>query len=101
VTLHPNDVIVTDEYQNTTAKGVVAVGDIDGRAALTPVAIRAGRTVAERLFNNRPELKVDYTNIPSVVFSHPPIGSVGLSEEDAIKVHGEGKAFPTKMFRMF
>lgn len=89
VELHPNKVVKTDEYQNTTAKNVYAVGDIDGRAALTPVAIRAGRTVAERVFNNRPGLKVDYTNIPSVIFSHPPIGSVGLSEEKAIQIHGE------------
>lgn len=89
VELYPNKVIKTDEYQNTTADGVYAVGDVDGRIALTPVAIRAGRTIAERLFNNRPGLKVDYSNVPSVIFSHPPIGSVGLSEEAAIETYGK------------
>lgn len=89
IKLNPNKVIETDEYQNTSVKGVYAVGDVDGRIALTPVAIRAGRTVAERIFNNRTDLKVDFTNIPSVIFSHPPIGSVGLSEEEAKKVHGK------------
>jgi len=88
VTLRPNKVIDTDEYQNTTAKGVYAVGDVDGKVALTPVAIRAGRTVAERVFNNRTDLKVDFTNIPSVIFSHPPIGSVGLSEDKAKEIYG-------------
>lgn len=97
MTLRPNKTIITDEYQNTTAKGVVALGDVDGRISLTPVAVRAGRVVAERLFNNRPNLKVDYTNIPSVIFSHPPIGSVGLSEEKAIEVHGKGKIYLTSL----
>ena len=88
VTIGTNDVVITDEYNNTTADGVYAVGDVDGRIALTPVAIRAGRTLSERIFNNRPGLKVDYTNVPSVIFSHPPIGSVGLSEEKAVEIHG-------------
>lgn len=88
VKLNERRVIITDEYQNTTADGVYAVGDVDGRIALTPVAIRAGRTVSERIFNNRPGLKVNYENIPSVIFSHPPIGSVGLSEEAAREKYG-------------
>ena len=81
--------IQVDDFENTTAQGVHAVGDVNGKIALTPVAIRAGRTLAERLFNNRPTIKMDYENIPSVIFSHPPIGSVGLSEEKAIMRYGK------------
>ena len=83
-----NGIIKVDEYENTTANGVYAIGDVGGNTALTPVAIRSGRTLAERLFNNRPGLKVDYSYIPSVIFSHPPIGSIGLSEEQAIETYG-------------
>ena len=55
---------------------------------LTPVAIAAGRRLSERLFNNKPNEKLNYDNIPTVIFSHPPIGTVGLSEEDAIATYG-------------
>jgi glutathione reductase (NADPH) len=51
---------------------------------LTPVAIRAGRIVSERIFNGRTNLKMSYDNIATVIFSHPPIGTVGIKEEDAI-----------------
>ena len=81
--------IRTDKYQNTNVKGVYAVGDIVGEAQLTPVAIKAGRLLAERLFN--PEMAnacMDYSQIPTIVFSHPPIGSLGLTEEEAIKQYG-------------
>jgi glutathione reductase (NADPH) len=64
-------------------QGIYAIGDITGKMPLTPVAIAAGRKLAERLFGNKPDSKVDYHNIPSVVFSHPPIGTVGLSEAEA------------------
>jgi len=76
-------VIPVDEYENTNVKGIYAIGDITGKMPLTPVAIKAGRQLARRLFNNNAESKVDYDNIPSVVFSHPPIGSVGLTEAEA------------------
>lgn len=66
-----------------------AIGDVTGCAALTPVAIRSGRMLSERLFNGKPSLKMRYQNIPTVIFSHPPIGTVGLSEEDAKKKYGE------------
>lgn len=82
------DTIKVDEFENTNVKGVYAVGDVNGKIALTPVAIRAGRCLAERLFNGKTTLKVDYENIPSVIFSHPPIGSVGLSEDKAIQKYG-------------
>jgi len=81
--------IVTDGFQDTSAAGVYAVGDVTGRAALTPVAIAAGRRLADRLFGGQPQARLDYENIPSVVFSHPPIGTVGLSEQEALERHGE------------
>lgn len=75
--------VTTDQYQNTSAEGVYAVGDVTPRAQLTPVAIAAGRRLSERLFNNKPESRLDYSNIPTVIFSHPPIGTVGLTELEA------------------
>ncbi|KAL0973594.1 hypothetical protein UPYG_G00206750 [Umbra pygmaea] len=81
--------IIVDEFQNTTRKGIYAVGDVCGKALLTPVAIAAGRKLAHRLFEGKKDAKIDYTNIPSVVFSHPPIGTVGLTEDEAIKSWGK------------
>lgn len=81
--------IVVDEYQNTTVSGVYAIGDVTNQITLTPVAIRAGRILSERIFNGRTNLKMDYNNVATVVFSHPNIGTVGLSERDAKAQHGE------------
>lgn len=82
--------IRTDEFQNTHVKGIYAVGDITGEAQLTPVAIKAGRLLAERLFNSQiPNVKMDYSLIPTVVFSHPTIGTMGLTEEEAVEMHGK------------
>ena len=80
---------MVDEYQNTSVYGVYAIGDVTGCIALTPVAVRSGRILSERLFNGKTKLKMLYSNIPTVIFSHPPIGTVGLSEEEAQKIHGE------------
>ncbi len=80
--------IVTDEYQNTNVPGIYAIGDVTGRAPLTPVAIAAGRRLARRLFGGEPDCKLDYSNIPSVVFGHPPLGTVGLTEGEAREQHG-------------
>ena len=75
--------IISDEYEETAQKGVYAIGDINNKAALTPVAIRAGRKWADRLFGGKGnESKMDYTNIPTVVFTHPPVGTIGLSERE-------------------
>jgi glutathione reductase (NADPH) len=84
----PNGIVPVDEYENTNINGVYAIGDINGKTALTPVAIAAGRRLAERLFNDKPGYKVDYDNIPSVVFSHPPIATVGISESEARAQYG-------------
>ncbi len=94
--------IVADEFQNTSTPGVYALGDVAGHATLTPVAVAAGRKLADRLFGGKPEAKLDYTDIPSVVFSHPPIGTVGLSEPDARKLHGDDvKVYSARFVNMF
>ena len=81
--------VVTDGFQNTNVTGIYAVGDVTGSKALTPVAIAAGRRLADRLFGGQKDAALDYENIASVVFSHPPIGTVGLSEEEACERFGE------------
>ena len=81
--------VVTDGFQNTNVTGIYAVGDVTGSKALTPVAIAAGRRLADRLFGGQKDAALDYENIASVVFSHPPIGTVGLSEEEARERFGE------------
>jgi len=82
--------IKVDEYQETNIPGIYCVGDImEGGVELTPVAVKAGRQLSERLFNNKPDAKMDYSLIPTVVFSHPPIGTIGLTEQQAIEQYGE------------
>lgn len=95
--------LVVDEYQNTAVPGVYAVGDVIGKVDLTPVAIAAGRLLAERLFGGQESAKLDYENIASVVFSHPPIGTVGLSEEDARRKFGDDqiKVYTSEFTNMF
>ncbi|HYQ42013.1 MAG TPA: glutathione-disulfide reductase [Polyangiaceae bacterium] len=94
--------IVVDEWQNTTTPGVYAIGDVTGRATLTPVAIAAGRRLSDRLFGGKLQAKLDYNDIPSVVFSHPPIGTIGLSETDARALHGNAvKTYTTRFTNMF
>ena len=82
--------IKVDAYQETNIPGIYCVGDImEGGIELTPVAIKAGRQLSERLFNNKPDAKMDYSLIPTVVFSHPPIATIGLTEQQAIEQYGE------------
>ena len=80
--------VITDAYQNTNVEQIYAVGDVTGRRDLTPVAIAAGRRLADRLFGDEPNACLDYDNIPSVIFSHPPIGTVGLTEDEAVARFG-------------
>ena len=89
VTLNQRGFIQVDEYQNTVVDGIYALGDVTGEKELTPVAIKAGRTLSERLFNGKTNAQMDYTTIPTVVFSHPAIGTVGLTEDQAIKEYGQ------------
>jgi glutathione reductase (NADPH) len=85
VKLDAEGFIAVDRFQNTTTPGIYAVGDVTGQAELTPVAIAAGRRLADRVFGGMTERHLSYEVIPTVVFSHPPIGTVGLSEEEARK----------------
>lgn len=97
-----NGFIPCDEYQNTSQPGLYALGDVTGRATLTPVAIGAGRRLADRIFGNQPDRKLDYNNIATVVFSHPPIGTVGLTEGEARELHGDAvKVYQTRFTPMF
>jgi glutathione reductase (NADPH) len=85
----PNGEIVTDLKQDTNVTGIHAIGDVTGRAELTPVAIAAGRRLADRLFGGQPDRHLDYRLIPTVIFSHPPIGTVGMSEAEARAAWGD------------
>lgn len=83
--------IIADEYQNTNVENIYSLGDVIGKIELTPVAIAAGRKLSDRIFG--PEKfknsKLDYSNIPSVVFAHPEVGSIGLTEPEAVKKYGK------------
>ena len=88
----------TDAYQQTNVPGLYAIGDVTGRVPLTPVAIAAGRRLSDRLFGGQAERRLDYENIPTVLFSHPPIGTVGMSEAEAQRRHGESVKVYTRSF---
>ena len=81
--------IEVDPYQETSAEGVYAVGDVIGYVELTPVAIAAARRLSDRVFGGMEGRHLDYSNIPTVMFSHPPVGTVGLTEPQAIEQFGE------------
>ena len=105
VEMQTNGIVPVDDYQNTNVKGIYAIGDITGKVPLTPVAIAAGRKLADRLFNveckiNQAKQKVDYDNIPSVVFSHPPIGTIGLQETEAHEKYGTVNVYKTEFTAM-
>ncbi|KAF8520176.1 glutathione-disulfide reductase [Hysterangium stoloniferum] len=93
--------VIVDEYQNTDVPGITAIGDVAGKALLTPVAIAAGRKLANRLFGPKKFAndKLDYKNIPTVVFSHPPIASVGLTEPEAREKYGDAVKIYNSSFR--
>jgi glutathione reductase (NADPH) len=94
--------VMTDEYQNTNLEGVYALGDAGGRAQLTPVAIAAARRLADRLFGGQADRKLDYDLIPTVVFSHPPLATVGLTEGEARERHGAAvKIYQTRFTPMY
>lgn len=80
--------VPVDAHQATVRQGLYCVGDATGRFELTPVAIAAGRRLADRLFGGQADARLDYADIPTVVFSHPPIGTVGLTEAQAVAKHG-------------
>ncbi len=90
--------VPTDARQDTNVEGVHAIGDVTGRIALTPVAIAAGRRLGDRLFGARPDSRLDYNNIATVIFSHPPIGTIGLTENAARERHGDSVRVYTSRF---
>jgi glutathione reductase (NADPH) len=98
VALYDDGVVITDKFQNTNVAGIYAIGDVSGREALTPVAIAAGRRLADRLFGGCADRHLDYQLIPTVIFSHPPIGTVGLTEAAARELHGDAVRVYTTSF---
>ena len=98
----PSGAIITDEFQRTSLQGVYAIGDVAGRTPLTPVAIAAGRRLADRLFGGQMDRRLSYDCIPSVIFTHPPIGTVGATEAQARSDHGDAvKAYKTRFNSMY
>ncbi|KAJ8655743.1 glutathione-disulfide reductase [Lichtheimia ornata] len=97
--------VVVDEYQNTSTSGVLALGDACGNYELTPVAIAAGRRLSDRLFGGDQfrNSKLDYENVPTVVFSHPTAGTIGLTEDQARAKYGDEniKVYSSKFVNMY
>jgi len=94
--------IPTDKFQQTNVEAVYAIGDVTGQAQLTPVAIAAGRRLSDRLFGGMSDRHLPYENIPTVVFSHPPIATVGLTESVARDLHGASvKVYQTRFTAMY
>lgn len=93
----------TDQYQTTNIENIYAVGDVTGQVELTPVAISAGRYLADRIFGGFKDAHLNYENIPSVIFSHPPIGTVGLSEDQARAKFGDDniKIYDSRFTNMY
>ncbi len=88
VLVNDDGTIPVDRHFRTNVPSILAIGDVLGRLELTPVATAEGMAVARTLFGDGPRT-VDYSNVPSAVFSHPPVASVGLTETDAMKAHGD------------
>ncbi|MCU7925173.1 MAG: glutathione-disulfide reductase [Candidatus Thiodiazotropha sp. (ex Dulcina madagascariensis)] len=102
VSIDQDGYIETDLFQNTNIPGVYAVGDVTGRAQLTPVAIAAARRLADRLFGGMKDRRLEYDLIPTVVFSHPPIATVGLTESEAREIHGSAvKIYQSRFTPMY
>ena len=100
VAMQPNGIIPVDTYQNTNIEGIYAIGDVTGKSPLTPVAVAAGRKLADRLFNGETESYLDYNQIPSVVFSHPPVGTMGLNEAEAQEQYDQVSVYETQFTPM-
>jgi glutathione reductase (NADPH) len=92
VTLDDKNAIKVDDYSKSSVDHIYAIGDVTNRVQLTPVAIREGQAFADTVFGNNPHT-VDYSCIPSAVFSHPPIASVGLTEAQAKQKLGSVKVY--------
>ena len=86
--------VIVDEYGQSSVPSIFAVGDVTNRIALTPVAIREGTAVATTLFGGT-RIPADHDNVPSAVFSQPPVGTVGLTEAQAVAKFGEVEVYMT------
>lgn len=95
--------IVVDEFQQTSVPDVFGIGDVTGKITLTPVAIAAGRRLADRVWGGMEGRRLCYENVPSVVFAHPPLGTVGLTEAEARERFGDAavKCYTTKFVPMY
>jgi glutathione reductase (NADPH) len=89
VDVDENGFVTVDKYQTTNVEHIFALGDVTDRVALTPVAIAAGRRLADRLYGGMEGRHLDYRLIPTVIFSHPPLGTIGLHEADARAKYGD------------
>jgi glutathione reductase (NADPH) len=96
-----NGFVPSDDFENTNVEGIYALGDVSGKVQLTPVAIAAGQKLAHRIFGAQADSKLDYQNIPTVMFTHPPFGMIGLNEQQAKKTYGEYKVYKTQFNGMF
>jgi glutathione reductase (NADPH) len=90
--------IPVDKYQQTNVEHIFAIGDVTGAQALTPVAIAAGRRLADRIYGGMTGRHLDYRLVPTVIFSHPPMGTVGLTEEEARREFGDDMKVYTSGF---
>ena len=98
VTVDEKGYIPVDKFQQTNVPSVFAIGDVTGQAELTPVAIAAGRRLADRIYDNQEGRHLEYKLIPTVVFSHPPMATVGLTEEQAKEQYGDAMTLYTTSF---
>jgi len=102
VELDKRGFVPTDLLQQTNVENIFALGDVTGRAALTPVAIAAGRRLADRLYGGMDGRHLDYRLIPTVIFSHPTIGTVGMTEAEATSEYGDAvKVYSSGFTPMF
>ena len=93
--------VTTDDYQVTNVEHIFALGDVTGRAALTPVAIAAGRRLADRLYGGMTDRRLEYRCIATAVFTHPPIGTVGLTEAEARARYDDVKIYSSRFTPMY
>ncbi len=102
VALDSRGMIIVDDEEKTNVDGIYAIGDIIGKAPLTPVAIAAGRRLGDRLYGGKPDRKMSYDHIATVMFTHPPIGTIGLSEEKAREEYGDSvKVYQTSFVPLY
>lgn len=102
IELNERGFIKTDEFETTSVQNIFAIGDVTGKKQQTPVAVAAGRKLSDRLFGNKPNSKLDYNLIPTVMFSSLPLGTIGLTEKEARQKYGNDiKIYQKKFTNLF